>query len=134
MIKLTGAAVLVLAFAVSAQAQSAHSEAHFGFSPSRYSAESGGGGGGGIGSGGSHTLPHYAPTHFAVRDVRGSATDYVPSTFESYSTALTEGEAAVAKRPAPLGTSAHESAKPARKSAKIDVVQSQNGKLAVQTN
>lgn len=132
-IKLTEAAVLVLAFAVSAQAQSMRGGAHFGYTPSSYSVGSGGGGGGGLSSDGSHILPHYAPTHFAVRDVSGNATDYIPSTFESYTTALTQGEAAVAARPEPLGTSAHESAKLARESATIDIVQGQNGKLAIQT-
>ncbi|MGA9882445.1 MAG: hypothetical protein WBQ34_01870 [Candidatus Acidiferrales bacterium] len=134
MIKLTGAAVLVLAFAVSARAQSARGGAHFSVSPSSYSVGGGGGGGGGLSSGGSRTLPHYASARLAVRDASGNASDYIPSTFVTYTVALKEGQADLAMRPSPLGTLAHASAKPSKDGAKIDVVQGQNGKPTIQTH
>ncbi|MGH9686578.1 MAG: hypothetical protein ACRD5K_05750 [Candidatus Acidiferrales bacterium] len=132
MIKLAGALVLALAFAVSAQAQSARGGAHFSVSPSSYSV-GGGGSGGGLSSGGSHILPHFAPRRFAVRDASGSAADYIPSTFVAYTAALREGQAALSAHPSPLGTLAHASIKLSKESAKIDVVQGQNGKPAIQT-
>lgn len=130
-IKLTGAAVLVLVFAVSAQAQSARGGgAHFTSTPSSYS-ESGGGGGGSAAAGGSRTLAHIAPAQFAVREVAGNSSDYMPSTFVSFSTAVAEGKAALAQRPKPLGVSAHESVAPA-KAAKIEVVQGEAGKPTIE--
>ncbi len=91
MMKITAAAVLVLAFAVAAQAGHGTS-AHFSASSTSY-AGGGAGGAGGIGSGGSGAVLHVPPTHFEVRTVSGSASDYVPSTFVSYDSAVAEGEA-----------------------------------------
>jgi hypothetical protein len=127
-LKLKGAAVLVLVFAVSAQAQTAHNSAlaHFTATPANYSNQ-GAGGGGGASSGGSRALPHFPPAHLAVRTVSGSNADYIPSTFVSYKAAVAEGQAVLAARPEPLGTSALAGSKPAPRTAKIHIVQGQDG-------
>ncbi len=128
MLRITGAAVLVLAFAVFAQAQSGRSgaEVHFTATPPNYSNEAAGGTGS-AGSGGSHTLPHFPPARFAVRDATGSESDYIPSTFLSYKAAVAEGEVVLAARPEPLGTSAHADSKPAPQTARIQIVEGQDG-------
>ena len=122
MIKITGAAVLVLAFAVAAQAGHGPS-AHFSASSTTYAG--GASGGGGMGAGGSGGILHVPPTRFAVRAVSGSASDYIPSTFVSYDSAVAEGEASLAARPEPLGTFARENSKPVAKNAKVQTAQKQ---------
>jgi hypothetical protein len=130
-IKIIGAAVLVLAFAISAQAQSAHGDApHFTASISTR-VEGSAGGGGSIGSGAGQLLPHFPQTRFAARAVTGDASDYIPSTFLSYQAALAEGKASLSARAGPLALSAHTSGQPAQHDAKIDVVQRQDGKPAI---
>lgn len=135
MIKLAGAAVLVLAFAVSAQAQSGHvaGSAHFVTPPVSYAAASAGGGGA-IGSGGTHTLAHFPSAQFEVRNVTGSSSDYIPSTFVTYKAALAEGKAELRERPEPLGASVRADAMPPRSDVKILVVQSQSGGPVIQTH
>jgi hypothetical protein len=131
MIKITGAVVLVLVFAVAAQAGHG-ANAHFTASPSTY-AQGGGAGMGGGGTGGSGTILHVPPAHFAMQAVSGSASDYVPSTFVSYDSALAEGKASLDAHGEPLGRSAQrENSKPAEKSADLQIVQKQNGGTVIQ--
>jgi hypothetical protein len=130
MLKVTGAAVLVLAFAAAAQAGGG-SNAHFTSSPSQYM-QYGGGIGGGSSTGSSGATLQVPPTQFAVRAVSGSASDYVPSTFVSYESAVAEGDAALAANSQPLGTSAQGSTKPAAKNVKAQIVQKQGGDVTIQ--
>jgi hypothetical protein len=130
MIKLTGAAVLVLAFAAVAQAGGGNS-AHFTAWPSP-DVQVGSGGTGGGEMRGSGTLMHVAPARFAVREVSGNASDYIPSTFVSYNSAVAEGEASQAARPQPLKASTQESGKAAPKNSKTQIVQKKDGALAIQ--
>jgi hypothetical protein len=130
MIKVMGAAVLVLAFAAAAQA-GGRTSPHFTAWPTTYT-QSGGAGIGGGGTGGSGAILHIPPARFATVEVSGSASDYIPSTFVSYNSAVAEGKASLSARPEPLGTSAQENSdSPARK-ARIQIVQKQNGELAIQ--
>lgn len=129
MIKIAGAAVLVLAFAVVAQAGGGTSP-HFTVSPSTYTQTAGAGIGGGS-TGGSGAVLHVPPTQFAVRSASGSASDYIPSTFVSYDSALAEGKASLGAHAEPLGNSAQESSKPTAKNAKVQVVQKQDGGAAI---
>ena len=115
MIKIMGATVLVLAFAVAVQA-GGHATAHFTASPSAYSQT----GGAGIpDTGGFGPLPYIPPTQLAVQAVSGSTSEYVPSTFVSYDSAVREGRAATQSRPEALGTSARESGQSMVNNAKI---------------
>ncbi len=128
--KVVGAMVLVLGFAVAAQAGGGNT-AHFSMSPSVYSEGGGGGAGGGGLGGGSRVLPHIPSTRFAVRSASGSASDYIPSTFVSYDSAIAEGQASLSAHPQPLGTYAKED-KPAGKTATVEIVQEQDGEVAIQ--
>ena len=131
MIKVMGAAVLVLGFAAAAQA-GGRTSPHFTAWPNTYT-QSGGAGIGGGGNGGSGAILHIPPARFAMVDVSGSASDYIPSTFVSYDSAVVEGEAAQAVCPEPLGTSVQKSDKPVAKNSRtIQIVQKQNGQLAIQ--
>jgi hypothetical protein len=130
MSKAIAATVLVLAFAVAAQAGRG-TDAHFTASPSPYT-DVGGAGIGGGSIGGSGAILHVPPTRFAMRAVSGSASEYIPSTFMAYDSAVAEGKASIAARPEPLGTFAEESIKPAAKNAKLQIVQKQDGGLTIQ--
>ena len=127
MIKITAAAVLVLACAAAAQAGGG---AHFTMWPSTLT--QGGGAGYGVGAAGSGTMLHVPAAHFAVREASGNTSDYVPSTFVSYDSAVAEGKASVAGHAQLLGASAQEGGKPTAKNAKIQIVQKQNGAPAIQ--
>jgi hypothetical protein len=127
MIKLTGAAVLVLAFA--AVAQAGGNSAHFTAWPSPY-VQVGVGGTGGGEMRGTGTLMHVPPARFAVREVSGKASDYIPSTFVSYNSAVAEGEASQAAQP--LKASTQESGKAAPKNSTIQIVQKKDGDVAIQ--
>lgn len=127
--KFMGAAVLVLAFAAAAEAGG--NGAHFTVSPSIYT-QSGGGGIGGGATGGAGAMLHVPPARFAVREVSGNTSDYIPSTFVSYDSAVAEGDTSSDDRPLPLGTYAQESGKPAAKDAKIQIVQKQDGRLVIE--
>jgi hypothetical protein len=128
---MAGLAVLVLAFAVSAQAQGSRS-VRVAISPSTLHS-SGGGSAGGASSGGFHHLTHYAPARFAVQVVTGDATDYIPSTFVPYQTALAEGQTVLASPPQPLGTFARQNSKPAPRKAKIELEQDHHGDAVIRT-
>lgn len=129
MIKIAGAAVLVLGFA--AVAQAGGGGAHFTASSNTLT-QGGGAGIGGGAAGGSGTVLHVPPTRFATREVSGNSSDYIPSTFVSYNSAVAEGSAPVAARPKPLEMSAQKSGKPTVRSATIQIVQKQDGRLAIQ--
>jgi len=128
MFKITGAAVLVLASAAAAQA-GGHATAHFTASPSPY----GQAGVAGIpDTSGFGPVPYVPPTQFAVQAVSGNPSEYTPSTFVSYDSAVSEGQALLAAQREPLGTSARAGHTKDAKNAEIHIVQNQAHGVAIE--
>ena len=131
-IRVAGAALLVLGFAISAQAQGSR-VASGAISPiAPHSAGGGAGfGGGGIGPSSFQTLPHIPSTQFRATAVSGDSNDFVPSTFVPYKTALAEARSILAAAPESLGQFAREQDAATRAKAKYEVVQDHHGDAVI---
>jgi hypothetical protein len=130
--KIAGVAVLVLLCSVPACAQSApHFVGGGGAAVNTTYAGGGAGGGGGLSAGGNQPLPNYPPTRFAMHNVTGDSSDYVPSTFVSYQKALAEGQALISSRPQTLDEAARENNNAAKLKAKFIIVQNNHGEAVI---
>jgi hypothetical protein len=126
-IRVAGAALLVLGFAISAQAQGSHLAA--GASSSLiYSGGAGTGfGGSGLGPSSFSTLPHIPRARFQASAVSGDSRDFVPSTYVPYKVAVAEGRSILAAVPESLGQFARDNEPAARARAKFELVQDHHG-------
>jgi|SRR5579872_5808669 len=126
---LVGCAVLALSFAMPAAAQS---HVAGGGSATGFGTTTGGGAAGAAVPGGEGRLPHYSRAKFQITAVSGSETDYIPSTFVSYSRALTTGNHALASVPETLGQAAQLNRETPRVKAKFALVQDDRGNAVIE--
>jgi len=96
---------------------------------------SGGSGGsaGGAGSGGASfsPLPSYPRTNFAATAISGTETDFVPSTFLPYESAVAAGQAALTAQHASVVQAASANSSAPKAKAKLTLIEDATGKAVI---
>ncbi len=128
--KFLGVAIFALVAGLPAYAQHSAGSGFAGSSAGVPTSNGGGGGmGGGIGSVGGNTnlLPHYATLNTGTAAASGNDTDFEPSGYLPYDSAIAQGKLALDAKTKPLGQVAHENGQIEHPKAKKSMVQDVNG-------